>query len=393
MLSRKLDFTQICQVDPQLIKYFDEGTGNFKFNEHEAVIKLTQTLIKIDLGYRISLNINQLCPNYFNRLDYITFINKLIRSTLETLYDDDMYLPVYGMDIGTSQSCIYPIIATKYIPGLVKMVGTDIVPEFINASQKNIEMNQLNDKIDVVLVEKDKNLFDSICKYEVNDCICFTICNPPFYSSEAEMIRRNSRKKNRKNTTIGHASELFTDGGDFTFIMNMLQNSKKYSYQITWFTTLIGNHSTLLKLIPYLKLEKVNYGIHRFTSGSFTTRWIIFWTFNLKIKPPYQLFNYTNSKIKNPFYKKVKLNLLSNRLLIIQKLKSMPYLSLLLRGNSVIIKLPGNVFSRSYRRTKFFINDGSIYCFELCMKENVILWKSGFEYKIFESFCDVIKQL
>jgi 23S rRNA (adenine1618-N6)-methyltransferase len=393
MIPRRLDFENLCLINSELSQFYDREAKKYDFSNHIAVIKLTETLIKLDLGYSIKLSDHYLCPNYFNRLDYVLFIKNLLDLTVSSSEK-----PVFGFDIGTSQSCIYPLLCTKYILNLSKMIGTDIVSESIELATKNIQQNNLENLIELVLVDKSQNLFQSICKEKENNSIVFTMCNPPFYSSKTEMISKFKQKPNFVKTgTIGTEPELITIGGDFNFVMKLIKDSKSYKNEVTWFTSLIGNHSSLVKLLCYLKkLEnEVSYGVHRFQSGSFTTRWILFWTFHTELKPPVELYNYQNSKFNSNKYVKNLRNDKSNEVLkssILEKLDLLPYLSLSENPN-IVVSLPGNVFSRSYRRTKSFQKDGSVYTFEIQIELRKVIWRSGYNFKIFESFVNVINSL
>lgn len=393
MLSRRLDFELLCKNEPELTKYFDKAKGSFDFKNHHAVILLTQTLIYLDLKYKIKLSENQLCPNYFNRLDYVLFINQLIKYTPGTESRQ-----VIGLDIGTSQSCIYPLLCTKYISKFSKIVGTDVIHDFIVQAKCNIDENQLSTKIELSLVDGKENSFSPLFEQEINfdNSVVFTMCNPPFYESAVDMAaKRENKKLFHKLQTTGHTSELITPGGDYKFVLKLLQDSEKFQDRIDWFTSLIGNLSTVKKLIPYLKQnnDRISYGIHRFKSGAYTVRWILFWSFRKDYKAPPELFNYHDKNINSKKYvKKIKVTHYSNMLLrskILKKITTLPYISLHIR-DIIIVKFPGNVFSRSYRRSKSYKNDGSVYVFELNLDKLKIIWRQGLDYKVFESFCNII---
>ena len=394
MLARDLDFVQLCKVQPQLIPFFDEKSGRFQFHRQEALILLTETLINLDLGYTVPLVRDQLCPNYFNRLDYVLFIQTLLALTPHLL---DEKPPIYGLDIGTSQSCIYPLICSKYIPNLKLMFATDIVLEFIEKAEENIALNGLKHIIKLILVNKDQNTYSHIARV-CNTQIHFTMCNPPFYSSRAEMLLKSRKKQSFLKTEItGHHSELITEGGDYGFITKLISDSENVRDQVLWFTTLVGNHSTLVRIGSFLKSKNysISFGVHRFQSGSYTTRWIIFWTYQTQFKPPIELFNYKSAKMSP---KKIVKSLTSElttpqlRFLLVRYLTSLPYDALNLR-DTITVELPGNVFSRNYRRTRKLVSDGSTYIFEIRVSTRQVIWRTGFDYKIFETFVNVLNSL
>lgn len=391
MISRSLDFNELCVVNPQLNEYIHKN--KFDFSNQIAIIKLTETLIKIDLGYTIVLNTNYLCPNYFNRLDYVLFITKLIFLTPTTIGK-----PISGLDIGTSQSCIYPLLCSKYIKNLYKMIGTDINTQAIELAKGNIKANNLDRIIKIHLVDKSINSFHFLKEIIQTDSIIYTMCNPPFYSSKVELLAKSKLKTSYlKTETIGNVDELVTDGGDYKFVLKLINDSESYKDRVLWFTSLIGNHSTLVKLITFLKSKEkeISYGVCRFQSGSHTVRWILFWTFQVQFKPPIELFNYKSSRFNsNKFVKNVKNNKSDGdlRVAILNKIESLPYLSIS-NGTNITIKLPGNVFSRSFRRTQKFENDGSDYIFEIDVSLRRVIWRSGYQFKTFESFINMINSL
>lgn len=54
----------------------------------------------------------------------------------------------------------------------------------------------------------------------------FTVCNPPFFSSLDQTAQNESRVCNAT------ANELVCEGGELTFITNMIQQSVKRKHQI-----------------------------------------------------------------------------------------------------------------------------------------------------------------
>ena len=63
----------------------------------------------------------------------------------------------------------------------------------------------------------------------------FTMCNPPFYMSEADRNERISSKKKILGVTLpqrGSDSESFTEGGEYAFVSKMIEDSCKYATRI-----------------------------------------------------------------------------------------------------------------------------------------------------------------
>ena len=116
----------------------------------------------------------------------------------------------------------------------------------------------------------------------------------------------------------------------------------------------------------------------------------------MEYKPPPELFNYSSKYLNGKRFVQFIQNKQGDNFLlrskIMVKLFSLPYISLHLR-DIIAIRLPGNVFSRSYRRSKTFNSDGSEYIFELDVERREIIWRNGLDFKVFESFCNVVNSL
>ena len=98
-----------------------------------------------------------------------------------------------------------------------------------------------------------------------------TMCNPPFHASLADaqegtqrkwrgLGKRNSNSRLKDKSTIlnfgGQSNELYCEGGEEVFIVEMINESKVFSKQCLWFTTIISKASTLPAI--YRALKKVN---------------------------------------------------------------------------------------------------------------------------------------
>lgn len=114
------------------------------------------------------------------------------------------------------------------------------------------------------------------------------MCNPPFHSS-GEDAQKGTRRK-IKNLTgekvktpelnfAGISNELICDGGEYKFIHSMIKESKKFSKNCYWFTTLVSKQSNLKGI--YKALEKVEANQIKtipMGTGNKSSR-IVVWTF------------------------------------------------------------------------------------------------------------------
>ncbi|MDF1667918.1 MAG: RlmF-related methyltransferase, partial [Planctomycetota bacterium] len=93
---------------------------------------------------------------------------------------------------------------------------------------------------------------------------------PPFQSSAKEAARGTHRKLKNLGITSkgkgkaplnfgGQAKELWCEGGERKFVETMIHESKNYSKQCLWFTTLISKKSNLgplKQLLSQIKVEE-----------------------------------------------------------------------------------------------------------------------------------------
>ena len=201
---------------------------------------------------------NYLCPPIPGRADYIHYIADLLADDNEKQISTGKKVKV--LDIGVGANCVYPIIGSQAYGW--NFVGTDIDPISIKSAQNIIKSNSvLTDKIECRLQPSSKHIFEGILK--PNEFFDVSICNPPFHASAEEAAAGSQRKiinlglkeKNKLNFG-GQNAELWCEGGEETFVKNMIFESKEISQQITWFTSLISKKEHLPSIYYYLK--KVN---------------------------------------------------------------------------------------------------------------------------------------
>lgn len=246
-------------------------------------------LKEFDLSMEIPLHF--LTPPVPNRLDYILHVEDLLASAakvqngIKRKFNQDE--PIFGIDIGTGASCIYPLLGAK-LHSNWKFLAIDINKESVEYGLNNVKRNALSDQINVVQSKSThifpKRLLGKI-KYD------FVICNPPFYSSLEELHeRRDFKDRPPFGVCTGSPNELITAGGELQFIKKMIGESIKKQKQITWFTTLVGvqSHAYELKALLDSLTEPVECRLDSYRQG-YTTRWILSWKFNFckRIKPEF----------------------------------------------------------------------------------------------------------
>ncbi|HEX8577954.1 MAG TPA: 23S rRNA (adenine(1618)-N(6))-methyltransferase RlmF [Flavobacterium sp.] len=254
------------------------------FSNPNAVKALNKALLINDYNIKTwDIPENYLCPPIPGRADYVHYIADLLAGTNHSVIPEGD--TVFGLDIGIGANCIYPIIGNAVYGW--QFLGTDIDPVAITNCMAIIEQNPaLTDVISLQQQLNSRFIFKDIILPE--DRFSFTICNPPFHSSEEEATKSTIRKiNNLENTRTaqpvlnfgGTPTELWCEGGELSFITQMIYESAKYPLQVLWFTTLVSKTAHLSSI--YKALNKVNAGTVKtieMAQGQKTSRFVA-WTF------------------------------------------------------------------------------------------------------------------
>lgn len=276
------DFQLLTENYPPLKKFVilnPLGVQTVNFFNPQAVKALNKALLISYYGIRYwDIPKGYLCPPIPGRADYVHYIADLIQSGEQTAN-------CRCLDIGVGANCIYPIIGqTEY--GWT-FVGSDIDPVSIENARKIVTCNPvLAHKIDLRLQKDNRKIFDGIIAPD--DYFDVTICNPPFHSSreEAEDVtlrKLSSLKGERVNKARlnfgGNANELWCEGGELRFLLNMISESQKFKNNCGWFTSLVSKEKNLDKLCAKLKAVNASeYKIIPMHQGTKSSR-ILAWRF------------------------------------------------------------------------------------------------------------------
>ncbi|KAH3664252.1 hypothetical protein OGAPHI_004604 [Ogataea philodendri] len=371
-ISRELDFSKLVEKYPELRPWFHHN--RFEWHDNSAVVLITRILLQ-EWGLQVQIDSNRLCPRLFNRLDYLDFMHDLLGSFKNTV----------GLDVGTGHLAIYALLGAK-LYGL-EFVASDIDRESLRLAESNISRNGLGSAVTLVHNEPSESFFDCLVS-RLGPKHGFVMCNPPFYSSATEMRQRADLKADARAVSA-MANELVVEGGEIAFVSRMIRESESHKESnITWFTSLLGKYDSLKPLVSLLRSKKIdNFGVHAFRSSltqTGTQRWILFWSFKPD-RPKADLFNsIVTQKVRREF--KCNQKNLKERLHALDSIDvSEP------NQSSLVLQVPGNVWSRSYRRQKRYAEDQMRV--KITFDENtVVTWKSGLNYQLFESFCNWCKE-
>ena len=283
----RYDFTLLTEKLPELKQFIsinEHTIETIDFSDPDAVKALNKALLitYYDIKYW-DIPKNYLCPPIPGRADYIHYIADLLASSNNGVVPEGN--TIEGLDIGIGANCIYPIIGNAAYGW--SFVGTDIDEKAIENCSKIISENPvLIDAISLQLQSESRFIFKNIITPE--DKFAFTICNPPFHSSQEDAtkgtIRKISNLENKKTDNPilnfgGQNAELWCKGGELGFITQMIYESAKYPMQCFWFTTLVSKQSHLTSIYKTLnKANVVDIKTIDMSQGQKTSR-IVAWTF------------------------------------------------------------------------------------------------------------------
>ncbi|KAL3427208.1 hypothetical protein PVAG01_00717 [Phlyctema vagabunda] len=413
-----IDFAQLALQDAEFAKVL-KSNGQLDFSNPESVLQLTKSLLKRDFGLQISLPSDRLCPPVPNRLNYILWIQALLDSTSDSY--TDVYDPsreVLGLDIGTGASCIYPLLGCSQRPKW-RFGGTDVDERSLEFARKNVKGNDLAQRIKLLKTSPNGPLISlDAFGFESAD---FSMCNPPFYESGADMLQSAESKQRPPNTACtGSAGEMVTPGGEVAFITRMIDESLVLKDRVQWYTSMCGKLSSVSTLLAILRSKKIdNYAVTEFVQGSKTRRWGIAWSFD-DFRPPGTIARHLHSLPKQllPFPPEYCISLpaganLEKASRVVNK--TLSALPLKWMWRSTIAAGLGftdrNVWSRAARRqsrdqnTSDKMDDDELEMslgFKIQIVEEksanklepkvIIRWLKGNDAVLFESFCGMLKR-
>ncbi len=194
---------------------------------------------------RWEIPLDSLIPPIPSRLDYILHIQDLLSISRQESSK------IWGIDIGTGASCIYPLLGCTINPEW-HFLGVEIKESSLEFAKSNIERNNLSDRI-ILKLNQDpgkvlsKDLIDipgvKKAKYD------FLMCNPPFYEDLAQISMQASFKQKPPHAACtGSKNEMITNGGEVHFLSELIRKSFKLRRQVHWFTCLIGRKQDALYL-------------------------------------------------------------------------------------------------------------------------------------------------
>lgn len=265
----KYDFEKLVQADKtpheenlaRFIRANTFGEISIDFADEKAVKALNRALLQLQYSVN-SWNIpdDYLCPPVPGRADYIHNLADLLASSNHGKMPKKAN--IQALDIGTGANGIYPLIGAASYQW--RFIASDINPNAIaNLDQILLANPQLSDKIQTRLQTERSAYFRNVLLDD--EWFDFSMCNPPFHHSLADAQEGTQRKWNNlgqsqqlhKLNFGGQDAELWCDGGELSFIQNMIKESQAFSSRCFWFTSLVSKASNLPAIRAALKQAKV----------------------------------------------------------------------------------------------------------------------------------------
>ena len=175
-----LDYNLLADAFPPLKTHLKHSktTTHIDYKSIRASRDITCAILWAHWNLILEVPLESLIPTVPNRLDYILYIQDLIKNQEN----------VIGIDLGCGHSCIYALLACRLTTW--KFIAIDNNPASIEAAEFNVVNNQLEDSIKVVLNTSAELLPFAL----IPDKCTFVMCNPPFYKSQLEISDCRSRK-------------------------------------------------------------------------------------------------------------------------------------------------------------------------------------------------------
>jgi 23S rRNA (adenine1618-N6)-methyltransferase len=229
-----------------------------------------------------------LCPPIPGRADYLHYIADLLGNLNSGVIPKGELVNM--LDIGVGANAIYPLIGNHEYGW--RFVGADIDSNALKNAQKIVDANALSDQIELRFQTSPVSFFKGVIKE--GEFYNLTMCNPPFHASLAQAQAGTQRKWRGLGKTVsksrlvdksavlnfgGKSNELYCEGGEKAFVTAMINESKQFSTQCLWFTTLISKAASLPSVYSALKkVNAVEVKTIEMTQGQKQSR-IVAWTF------------------------------------------------------------------------------------------------------------------
>lgn len=282
--SGRYDLKRFATHHPKLQDHIllnPSGEETIDFSNSTAVYALNKAILLADFNIEnYELPMGYLIPPIPGRLEYLLYV----REFLSEQFNIDTNTKLRGLDIGTGANGIYCILGLQHFNWT--MVGAECDANSVEIAKANMQHTKsLKNKIEIRHQENKSFLFKNIIKKD--EQFDFTVCNPPFHTSQEEAFRGSQRKINNlgrefdKNVIAlnfeGQANELWCNGGEALFIKRLIKESVFYKTQVTVFSTLVSKSASLSPIKKQLTKAKANFEVLAMDLGNKKSRIVLWW--------------------------------------------------------------------------------------------------------------------
>jgi 23S rRNA (adenine1618-N6)-methyltransferase len=286
-----IDFRALAKKDSEFKKLWTQSSGHLNFQSPSTCLTLTKALLKTDFGLELDIPDDRLCPPVPNRWNYVVWLQELLASTSPDYMMSDERArgdsvedekEIVGLDIGAGASAIYTMLCLKSNPKW-RMCLTDADKKSFDYAARNLALNKLLTRTTMLQTTQDMPLIP--LKALGVETLDFTICNPPFFSDEAEMqasLKGEGKIAQPNSVCTGAASEMVCPGGDLGFVTRIVEESLVLRERVRWYSSMLGKLSSVKAVIELLKKEGVkNWAVGYLDPGGSggTKRWLVAWSF------------------------------------------------------------------------------------------------------------------
>lgn len=254
----RYDFDLLIKALPELARVVKEnpnGEPTIDFADNSAVLLLNQALLAC--YYRVKfwqIPAGYLCPPIPGRADYVHYLADLLTLDADTVPKGKR---IKLLDIGTGANLIYPIIASSSYGWQV--TASDIDKVALNTAAAIMASNPALKSHVSLVTQTDANcIFSGLITAQHR--FHLTMCNPPFYKSQAEADAASARKwsnlgkSKQQRNFAGQQHELWCEGGELAFIKQMINESQLFKSQVCWFSSLVSQQKHIADLQKQLRL-------------------------------------------------------------------------------------------------------------------------------------------
>jgi 23S rRNA (adenine1618-N6)-methyltransferase len=284
----RYDFAQLIQASPALAAFIGPnahgGEPGVDFADPAAVKALNQALLRQQYGIDVwDVPPGYLTPPIPGRADYVHYLADLLADSNGGVIPRGKGIRV--LDVGVGANCIYPIIGHREYGW--RFVGTEVDPTAVRVAKQIVAANRtLSGAVDIRLQPVAQDIFSGVVK--PSEFFDLTMCNPPFHASAAEATASTRRKEQHLGTSKGpqptpnfggQPNELWTPGGEATFLWRLAEESALLRHNCYWYTALVSKKDTLPGLYKSLKkLQATEVRTVQMSQGQKVSRFVA-WTF------------------------------------------------------------------------------------------------------------------